>query len=221
MELEELKQAWAEMDLRQDGMEALLLADFHARGMDKLRRILGWSLAARVLELLAWIVFTAWAASFWVDHRSVTHWLIIGLLLHAYGIAGIWASATQLLFLSRIRLFDAPVLVLQRRLAQLLRFRVWCTLALGLPWWFLWLLVPAVGLYQVSGVDLFAASQAWVWACMAVGVAGTALSVWLARHLRGRAIRSAFWRRMVDDMSGCNLRRASRQLDDIARFERD
>lgn len=221
MELDELKHAWARMDLRQDGMEALLRAEFRERRMHGTRSILRWSLTALVIELVAWIAFTAWVGSFWVNHRDVLHWLAIGLLLHLYGVAGIWASATQLLLLARIYLFDAPVLALQRRLAQLRRFRVWCTLALGLPWWCLWLLVPMVFTYAWTGADWTTAGSGWIWACMGVGVAGMAGSVWLARRLDSRTVRSAFLRRIVDDMSGCNLARASRQLDELARFDQE
>lgn len=221
MELEDIKRAWQEMDLRQEGMEVLLRMEFRDRRMDKTRSILRWSLAGRVLELAAWIAFTMFAGSFWVTHRDVLHWLVIGLLLHVYGIAGTWSTATQLLFLSRIYLFDAPVVTLQRRLAQLRRFRVWSTLVLGLPWWCLWLLVPMAVAYRWTGVDWFAAGSGWIWACMAVGVIGMVASVWLARRVVGRPIASPFIQRIIDDMSGCNLARASRQLDELARFNRE
>lgn len=221
MELDDMKQTWTAMHLRQEGMEALLHAEFRDRRMHKTHSILRWSLIARALELFAWMVFTAWAASFWFDHRHTLHWLVIGVILHVYGIAAIWGTATQWLLLARIQLNDAPVLVLQHRLAQLRRFRVWCTLGLGLPWWCLWLLVSMAGAYQLTGVDWFAASPGWIGINMAVGVAGMIGSLWLARHLATRPQRSAFVQRLIDDMSGCNLRRAERQLDELARFERE
>lgn len=221
MELEDIKRAWQEMELRQDGMAALWLAEYRERRMDKTRSALRGSLAGRIVELAVWAAFTGLAGSLWVNHRDVTHWLVIGLILHVYGIAAIWSSATQLLLLIRIYRCDAPVLILQRRLAQLRRFRVWSTLALGLPWWCLWLLVSMAGAYQFTGADWFAASPGWIWISMATGVAGMAFSVWLARRLAGRAVRSRFVRRIVDDMSGCNLARASLQLDELARFERE
>lgn len=222
MELDELKQAWARMDLRQDGMEALLRGDYRDRRMDRTRSILRRSLAGCAVELVVWFAFTVFVASFWVDHRHVTHWLVMGLLLHAYGIAAIWSSATQLFLLSRIYLFDAPVLVLQRRLAQLRRFRFYSTLLLGLPWWCLWLLATAVGMQWLAGVDLYAgASPAWFWVTLGLGAIGIGASLWLARRLAGRPIRSPMLRDMVENMSGCSLLRASRQLDELALFERD
>lgn len=221
MELDEMKQAWARMDLRQDGMEALLRQDFRDRRMDKARSTLRWSLLGQAVEIACWLAFVVFVASFWVAHRQVTHLLVIGLLLHAYGIAGIWSSVTQLFLLSRIYLFDAPVLVLQRRLAQLRRFRMVSTLALGLPWWFLWLLLPLVVLTWWSGTDLFVGASGWIGANMAVGAVGVGFSLWLARRLAGRPLRSPWLQRVVDDMSGCSLARASRQLDEIARFEQE
>ena len=56
---------------------------------------------------------------------------------------------------------------------------------------------------------------------MAVGAVGTGFSLWLARRLADRPIKSAWLQRMVDDISGCTLARVSRQLDEIARFERE
>ena len=220
MELDEMKQAWARMESRQEGMEELLRRDFRERHLDKSRAALRWSLLWQGLEIAAWLAFVIWVASFWVAHRHTPHLLVMGLLLHVYGIAAIWSSATQLFCLARIYLFDAPVLVQQRRLAQLRRFRFYSTLLLGLPWWCLWLLVPLVVMVDLGGVDLWAAGPGWIWANMLVGVAGMGVCLWLARRFAGRPIRSAFLQRMVDDMSGRSLLRASRQLDEIARFER-
>jgi hypothetical protein len=221
MELDEMKQMWARMELRQDGMEALLRQDLRDRRMDKARSTMRRDLLCQAVGIACWLAFVVFVASFWVEHRHVTHLLVIGLLLHIYGIAGIWASVTQLFLLSRIYLLDAPVLTLQRRLAQLRRFRMISTLALGLPWWFLWLLVPLVVLSWWSGVDMFAGASGWIWTSMAVGAVGTGFSVWLAQRLAARPIKSAWLQRMVDDLSGRSLARASRQLDEIARFERE
>lgn len=221
MELDEMKQAWARMALRQDGTEALLRQDLRDRRRDLARSSMRRGLLGQAVEIVCWLAFVVWIASFWVAHRHVTHLLVIGLLLHVYGIAGIWSGVTQLFLLSRIYLFDAPVLVLQRRVAQLRRFRMVSTLALGLPWWFLWLLVPLVALTWWSGVDLFAAPSGWLWANVAVGVAGSACSLWLARRLSRRPIKSAWLQRMVDDLSGRTLARVARQMEEIARFERE
>ncbi len=219
MELDEMKQAWSRMEMRQQGIEQSLRQDFRDRRIEKsrdsMRRTLWWL----GMESVGWVVFVVWVATFWVANRHTQHLLLIGLLLHAYGIAAIWSCATQWFLLARIYLFDAPVLVVQRRLARLRRFRVYSTLALGLPWWCLWLLVPLVAVMDFTGVDLYAAGASWIWANMAVGVVGIAVSIWLARRFAARPIRSPSLQRIVDDMSGRNLLKASHQLDEIARFE--
>jgi hypothetical protein len=220
MELDEMKLAWTRMELRQDGMEELLRREFYERHVEKSRTTMRWSLLWQGLEIAAWIMFVVWVASFWVAHRHTPHLLVIGLLLHVYGIAAIWSCATQFFLLTRIYLFDAPVLSQQRWLAKLRRFRFYSTLLLGLPWWCLWLLVPLVALQDFAGVDMYAAGSAWIWANMAVGLVGIGACLWFARRFAGRPIRSAFLQRMVDDMSGRNLLRASRQLDEIVSFER-
>lgn len=222
MELDEMKQAWARMDLRQGALEALLRQDFHDRGVGKARASMRWSMLMQGVEIAIWVLFVAWVASFWVEHRQTTHLLVIGLLLHVYGIAAIWSAATQWFLLSRIHAFDAPVLVLQRRLAQLRRFRFYSQLLLGLPWWFLWLLVTTVGMVWLWDVDIYSvAAPAWYWMTIGVGVIGMGACLWLARHLADRPIKSPTLRRLVDDMSGRSLLRASQQLDALAGFEQE
>lgn len=219
MELDEMKQAWARMEVRQEGVELLLRQDYRDRRIEKSRSTMRRALTWLGVEVVAWIVFVVWVASFWVAHRHTPHLLVMGLILHVYGIAAIWSCATQLFLLARIYLFDAPVLVLQRWLAQLRRFRFYSTLLLGLPWWCLWLLVPLVAFEDFAGADLYAAGSGWIWANMLVGMMGIGISLWLARRCAGRPIQSPLLQRLVDDMSGRSLLQASRQLDEIARFE--
>lgn len=219
MELDDLKQAWTRLEARQDALDLRLLQADRDRVLHGARRSMRHGLAWVALELLAWIIFVAWAASFCVDHRHVPHLLVMGLVLHVYGIAAIWSCATQCFLIARIQQFDAPVLVQQRRMAQLRRFRFYSTLVLVLPWWCLWLVVTLVALQSFAGVDLYAVGQRWVWINLAFGALGICASLWMARRTANRPTRSAFMQRLVDDMSGRNLLRASQQLDEVARFE--
>lgn len=56
---------------------------------------------------------------------------------------------------------------------------------------------------------------------LAVGAVGMLLTVWLARRFADRPPASGTLGRMIDGMAGCSLRRATRELDELARFERD
>ena len=132
----ELNAAWTQVDLRADGLEALALEERRARRLDRsrvsLRRFGVWQL----VEALVWIAMVVVAATFWVDHRDTPHLLAAGLVLHAYGIAAIWASVTRALLAGGVY-YTGPVLDIQRRLARLQRFTTVSTVALGPEkrWW--------------------------------------------------------------------------------------
>ena len=215
----ELNAAWTQVDLRADGLEALALEERRARRLDRsrvsLRRFGVWQL----VEALVWIAMVVVAATFWVDHRDTPHLLASGLVLHAYGIAAIWASVTRALLAGGVY-YTGPVLDIQRRLARLQRFTTVSTIALGLPWWCLWLVATLVGAKLWLGVDLYAAAPGWVAATLGFGVVAMAASVWLAMRWSRHPPASPWLRGMIDDLSGCNLQRAQRQLGEIERFER-
>ena len=220
MELDDLKVAWAQLEQRVETTEALAFSEYKERRLDKSRRALralGWGQA---LHCLLWIGLVAIVAPFWIEHRHVPHLLVAGLALHVYGVATIWAGATQLLLIGRTY-YTAPVVIFQRRLAELQRFRVVSSLALGLPWWILWVVATVVGAKWWLGVDFYAQSPGWIQVAMGIGGAGLVLSVWAARRFAEVPPQSPMLRRIVDDLAGRRLVRAIRQLDEIARFERE
>jgi hypothetical protein len=219
MELDDLKVAWARLEQRVESAEALAFSDHKERKLDKSRsalRGLGWGQA---VHCLLWIGLVAIVAPFWIEHRHVPHLLIAGLALHVYGVVTIYAGVTQLLLIARTY-YTAPVVIYQRRLAELHRFRVISSLAIGLPWWILWVVATVVGAKWWLDVDLYAQSPGWIHVALGIGVAGLVLSLWAARRFAERPPQSLMLRRMVDDLAGRSLLRAIRQLDEIARFER-
>lgn len=219
MELDEMKAAWARLERRLDATDARLIGEAQQRVLDRGRRSLrrfGW---AQLLEIVAWALLIAVAAPFWVEHRATPHLLAAGLALHAYGIAAIWSAATRALLAARLYR-TRPVVDMQRRLGQLRRFTTISVVLLGLPWWCLWLVALQVALMRWTGVDLYLVAPAWFQLTLATGVAGMAASLWLARRWSERPPRARWLQRMIDDLSGCNLRRAQRQLDEAASFQR-
>jgi len=220
MELDELKTAWTRMESRLDNAETLVLRDVRERKLDKSRsalRRVGWGQAA---QILIWTLVIAIVAPFWIEHRETPHLLGAGLVLHAYGVITICLSVLQVLMIGRIN-YSAPVLTIQRQLAELHRFRIRTTMLLGLPWWLLWIPCTMVGAMWLFGIDLYAESPGWIHVSLAIGVAGMLLTVWLARRLADRPPSSGTLRRLIDDMASCSLPRAAREMDDLARFERE
>ena len=220
MELDDLKVAWARLEQRVDATEALTFTGHKERTLDKSRealRGLGWGQA---LHSFLWIGIVGMVAPFGIEHRHVTHLLVAGLTLHLYGVVTICASVMQLLLIGRTY-YTAPVVTFQRRVAELHRFRVVSSLAIGLPWGILWVVATMVGAKWWFGIDLYAQSPGWIHVSLAIGVGGIALSLWVARRFAECPPRSPMLRRMVDDLAGRSLLRAIRQLDEIARFERE
>ncbi len=220
MELDELKVAWAQLDRRVQAAEAHVLSVETDRKTDASRRVLLGLTWGQAAQIAIWIAVVAVVAPFWIAHRHVPHLLAAGLVLHLYGLATIVSSVVQLLLIGRTYA-TAPVVLYQRRLAELQRFRAVSALALGLPWWILWIVGTIVGARMWWGVDLYAESPAWIHVSIAIGAVGMALTVWLARLIARRPPASPMLRRMVDDLAGHSLVRAAGDLDEITRFEKE
>ena len=113
--------------------------------------------------------------------------------------------------------YTAPVVTFQRRVVELQRFRAMSTLALGVPWWILWVVAAMVGAKWLVDVDLYAQSPRWIQLSIAIGVVGMILTVWLAGRLGARSA-SPRCRQILDDLAGHSLGRVKRSLDEIGSF---
>ena len=217
MELDDLKTAWQEMERRLDKSDALNTRLITQTHLDKAYSAIRRFGLAQTVELAIWFAVVVTVAPFWIEHRATTHLLVSGLVLHAYGVAAICAGVVQLLMIARIR-YTGPVLVMQKRISQLRRVRIQSTLALGLPWWWLWIPASIVGTKWLFDVDIYAFG--WVAASLAFGAGGMLLTLLLARRHINRPGASALVRRLADDFAGCSLNRARQELAELERFAR-
>jgi len=85
----------------------------------------------------------------------------------------------------------------------------------------IWLVATIVGTQYFFGIDIYSPSPAWVYLTLAIGVVGMVLTLWLPRRFAHTERGSRFIARMLDDLAGRSLVRATRQLDEIARFGRE
>ena len=153
MELDELKIAWQSLDRRIDQQNRLAWADLRERKLEKARvglRPLYWG---QVLQSVLGIPVVLLGVATWSRNLDVTSLLIAGLMVHAYGVLMIALGGRTLWLINRID-YAAPVVAIQKQLAELRRFYVLGGMIAGLPWWFLWMpfMMALVGL---AGVDLF------------------------------------------------------------------
>ncbi|AMJ57957.1 MULTISPECIES: hypothetical protein [Stenotrophomonas] len=215
MQLDELKAAWAQQAHRIDQLEAQALQAWQQPRQHAVRRRLRWFGGLQVVWLLVWIVMTALAAGFWVEHRQVPQLLLTGLALHVYGIAAIWVSITRALLAVHVDRAEAPVLIQQQRLARLRRFTAVTELGLGLPWFWLWLLALQWLGMQWLGVDLYALAPAWFLGTLGFGVVMMLVSAAAARWMVQRLPADHRLQRLLDSLSGQSLHRAQQQLQEL------
>ncbi|MDH5832580.1 serine/threonine protein kinase [Luteimonas kalidii] len=221
MELDELKSAWrslGEQLERQQDIQWQLLRDSRlGRVRGQLRPLL-WGQA---LQLLLGVGLIALGVACWTRNTDAPALLASGLLVHAFGLVTAVMAALTIAFAATID-YSAPVLVIQRRMARLLRLFVINANACGWPWWIMWVLV-VVAFAGLGEVDPAAGTPGWIAISLAVGVAGLlgtwGWSAWSSRRRRGSPPGAHDDGRCVAD-GGDGIRRAQRLLDEIAQFER-
>lgn len=214
MELDELKAAWAAMELRQDGMEALLRMNFHAQRTGGIRAVLRPLFWGQLLQLALGVLLSLWGGALWATHVRAPAVLACGLALHAYGLVMIALAARNLYLLGRVD-YAAPVLGIQRRIARLRAFRVRVETPVNLvACSFLWIPVAWFALATLGARVSLGGFLAWSLASSVAGVALLAGTAWALRRMgHGRAV--------AGEAAGRSLRRAEAALDELARFERE
>ena len=214
MDLDEMKQAWTEMSLRQDGFEALLRADFHDRRLDRARgalRPLWWG---QILQLAIGTVLAIGGGVLWASHLHMPDVLVCGLVAHAYGLLLIFFAARNLYLIHRID-YAAPVLDIQHRIAALRAFRVRVeTPVNAVVGCFIWIPVLWVNL-ALYGFNLWSPDFVrWGIVSGLAGLAALVVAVWAMRRM-------GYGRKIDDQSAGRSVLRAEAALDEIARFERE
>jgi len=215
MELDELKSAWQLLDRRLEQHAAINLHILKESQLDRLRsrlRPLAWG---QIVQIAAGLFMALWAAAFWSQHRDVAHLLIAGLIVHAAGLSMILLGAVVLVSISRID-YSAPVLAIQRQLAQLRVIYVRGGFVVGMSWSILWIPFVALIFQSAFGIDLYANAPSVAYIGVAVGIA-LMFGVWLLHRWSAR--HPELQRTLDDAAAGASLVRARRILDEIARFE--
>jgi hypothetical protein len=216
MELDDLKAAWKTLEQRLEAQGALNLHMYKEGKLDRLRRGLRPLVWGQAIQIVIGVLVAVYGGSFWVDHRDVPHLLIAGLIVHVAGMSMIALGALMEAMIARID-YSAPVLTIQRQLAQLRKVYVRGGLAIGLPWWLLWVPFLMV-LIGYAGVDLYLHAPSVIWIGTAIGVAGL-LATWA--FVRWADNRPRFAGRLEHSAAGGSITRAQACLDEIARFERE
>jgi hypothetical protein len=217
VDFDDLKRAWQILDRRVERQHTLALLAFKDRQAGKARASLRPLVWGQVAQIAIGVVLMLAAIKVWRTEWPVVHLRAAALLLHAYAVLLIGLGAWTLELAARLD-YAAPVVAIQKQLASLTRWYVWCGLAIGPVWWLLWMPLFMV-LAALAGVDVLARAPGWFASWSVFGLAGLALT--LAAYRWARFVWPALARYMDDAATGTSLRRARAVIDEVERFERE
>lgn len=216
LELDDLKSAWQSLDRKLDLQNALLLDQarekrFRTLGLRLLPLRLGKVVQMLFGGLLIWPAVMVWPARM---DGSLLFWSAIAM--HGYGVVLIALGGIMHGKLSELDRGES-VLENQKRLAQARRFQVLSGMAVGLPWWFIWVPCSAVIAAAVADIDIYANAPgplAWMFFG---GVAGWALTIGAYRWAMNKPQWAA---RLEKSAAGRSFDRAREVLEELSAFER-
>src|SRR5688500_1135516 len=137
MELDDLKQAVANLDREIAYARSFRVAAYKDKQLDRTRASLRpvlWEHAGQVtLGLVLTVVVPAW----WSELQEPAL-LVAGIVLHVYAWLMIVLGLRVIVSIRTLDL-DAPVVEIQRALARVRRSYVMTGFVVGMPWWLLWI----------------------------------------------------------------------------------
>jgi hypothetical protein len=216
--LDDFKTAWQALDRKLERQHALALHQFKETKLAKLRGGFRPLVTGQIIQTIIGLMFALFGGSFWFDHLGTPHLMIYGLLLHAFGIMMMVFGIRDLALIGAID-YDAPVLSIQKQLAEVRAWRlqagIWFTIAGCLIW------VPGVlVLFYLIGADVWVrhpdvvywnAASSFVCLGIAYGI------IWWSR----RPGQERLAKYLKESSVGKSVTRAQAMLAEIERFEGD
>lgn len=220
MELDEMKQAWQELSQRLDRQHALDTQRFRISQMDRLRRGLQPLVWGQSMLIVLGVLIALWGIGFWSAHLYIWQAMACGIAMQAFGTLSVIFPARVIAMVRTID-YAAPVLEIQRHIAQLRAWRVKVeTPVFGVLGSIIW--IPAMLMLAQYGMDRagvdgwarMSGSTAWLVLMAVASIAATGLLYLLVCKLGRRC-----W--LEDSIVGSAVTRAEGMLGEIARFERE
>ena len=210
MELDELKQKWAEHDRKLDTsirLNRLLVREIFTRRA----RYALWRLAVLLgLGSIGMLAVIGWLGAFLYGHLATLRFVWPAAVLDAFAIAALAALIAQIALALQTD-YGQPVAAIQKRLEKLRMVRVCYVQALLAASPLVWILGFIVAMKAAFGVDVYATfDRGWLVSNVVFGVAFIPVAFWLARR---------YGRRFEDQIAGYNLKAARDFIATLAEFE--
>ena len=220
MELDALKEKWAEHDRKLDVSirlnRQLLMAANMNRVRSPLRRLAFFMGLGALIGLIGPVIVGQFIYQHWAEPRFV----LPAVVLHVWLIASLAASIRQIAMALQID-YDKPIALIQKQLESLrvLRIRItqWALLTGQVVWWIPFLIVALKGFWDVDAYKVF--GTAFLLANLAVGLAIIPLAIWVSRKFGDRMGRSPVMQRLMRELAGYNLNAATGFLAKVSEFE--
>lgn len=214
--LDDLKIAWKDLDQRLERQNTLALHQLRESKLAHFRFGLRPLLVGQVAQLLVGLAIALFFGWFCANHLAAPLLLVCGILLQAYGIMSV-AFAVRDLYLIREIDYAAPVIEIQKQLADLRAWHIRTGIWFGLTGSIIWLPAMLVALHGLGSGSFIDEPQKITW-LVASALVCLALNYGLLLLSRspgkcGTALRRSWIGRSVN--------RAQATLDEIEQFERE
>ena len=218
IELDDLKSAWQTLNRNLERHHTLALHQFKEARLARFRSGFRPLIAGQIIQLLAGLLLALFAGSFWLDHIGRRHLMFYGISLHAYGILLIVFAARDLFLVSQLD-YAAPVVLLQKQIANLRAWHVRAAVWFGVAGCFIWIPLLLIIFYRL-GADVWVRNPDVVgWFVLSALIcAGLFYGIifWSRRPGRQKLAES-----LVRSSAGRSVTRAQEALDEIALFEQE
>ena len=215
-DLDDLKIAWKKLNAQLERQDTLTLRQIKENKLGRFHSGLRPLVFGQTLQLIVGAVITIVCANFWVAHLSQVHLLFSGLFLQAYGILFIAFAVRDLMLIRRID-YSAPIVVIQKQLAELRAWHIRAAIWHGMAGSVVWLPVLIIILHLL-GADIWIRKPRAVWWLLGSAFVCLAFNfglVLLAR-MPGRCGRA-----LAGSWVGRSVNRAQAALNEIQEFERE
>jgi hypothetical protein len=218
MDLDEMKQQWEEQNQKLDESIRLSRSLLTATNLNHARSALQRLKAALIFGAAIWFLIIMALGDFIFQNLANLGLVWSAVAVDVFAIGMLVANIRQLATIQKID-YASPVVLIQRRLAELRVFRVrtvqWGLVA-GTIVWAPCLIVVAKAWFGLEGIN-----AAWLWANVVFGLSLIPLTIWISRRFADRMHQSPFLQKLMRDIAGQNLTAATGFLASISEFERE
>ena len=217
-ELDDLKSAWQTLNRNLERQNALALHQLRENKTTRFRSGFRPLAVGQIIQIVCGALLALCGGSFWVDHLGIAHLMVYGISLHLYGIMLIVFAARDLYLIKRFD-YAAPVLVLQKQIADLREWHLRAGLWFGVAGCFIWVPLLLMIFYGL-GADVWRRNPEVVGGLVLSGVICLGVLFGIVAWSR-RPGKEKFARNLADSSAGRSVRRAQSLLEEIERFEQE